>query len=76
MLPVHHCEEKKELASRIHQCVSILDHRSKRAAELAESFLPDTLSKFHAVQTEIFTETVRLQTLRECLAFHQQIHGC
>jgi len=70
------CRERRELGLLIHACVSAITHSSASAAKIAGEGHQDRVMDFRAVRADYTVERARLETLRECLALHERLHGC
>lgn len=70
------CKERRELERLIHQCVGAIAHSSRLAAKLALEAPGGKHPEFEIARTNYSAGSIRLATLRECLAVHEKIHAC
>lgn len=70
------CKERRELEQLIHDCIKSIAHSSRSAAKLAQREPLGGHLEFEMARADYNAETIRLETLRECLALHARLHGC
>ena len=68
------CHERRELEKRIHASIRSITYSSGSAAKIAGGTHGN--EDFRVLQAEYAAERTRLETLLECLALHQRLHGC
>jgi hypothetical protein len=70
------CKERGELEHLIHACIHWISHSSSSAVKMMRDPQEAKSTDFQALQAAFAAGGVRLETLRECLAIHQKMHGC
>jgi len=69
------CEERRRLETLIRACLRSASYIARTSARIAgNAHREGTISQ--SLKNEYIAMTARLDTLRECLALHQQLHQC
>jgi hypothetical protein len=70
------CSERNELEHLIHACINSIAKHSSAAVKMTGGSQTLDFARLQTLKADYLSGGCRLETLRECLALHQRLHGC